>query len=81
MKTRITLTIDPKISFKAKTVAREKGTSLSALVEELLASVSGMETPDETIAFSEKWRGKVQLREGNDTRLDKLKSKYALDNE
>lgn len=79
MKTRITLTIDPKISYKAKTVAREKGTSLSALVEELLASVSGMEIPDETIAFSEKWRGKEQLRSGNDPRLIKLKLKYTLD--
>ena len=77
MKSRITLTIEPSVSHRAKAVARERGTSLSGLVEQLLAREAGISTVREG-SFSARWAGRMELADKNDRRFDTLKRKYAL---
>lgn len=78
MKTRITLTIDPAVSHRAKEVARREGVSLSSMVEKMLADVSGIsETPSKP-CFTERWRGRMTLRPPQDERARKLREKYDL---
>jgi hypothetical protein len=82
MKDRITLTIDPGTARRAKKIAHERNTSVSALVEELLDSAyltADMDTP----SFVEKWAGKFKVRKRSktDPRLEELKRRYHLDRE
>lgn len=77
MKTRITLTIEPSVTHRAKAVARARGTSLSGLVEQLLAREAGVPAAREE-SFSARWAGRMKLADKNDPRFDALKRKYAL---
>ena len=61
MKTRMTITIEPGVSHRAKAVARAQGTSLSGLVESLLAREAGMVAPVDKVSFGEKWTGALKL--------------------
>ncbi|MCH8475748.1 MAG: DUF6364 family protein [Opitutales bacterium] len=79
MKTRVTLTVDPKVSHRAKEVARRQGTSLSALVEKLLTEAAGKKEPAKPQApFSRRWKGKRQLASPSDERAKRLHAKYQL---
>ena len=79
MKTRLTLTIEPEVSHRAKAVARAKGTSLSGLVESLLARETGFQKAPKKITFAKKWAGRLQLLDGlEDTRSRFLKERYGL---
>ncbi len=78
MKTRVTLTVDPKVSHRAKDVARRQGISFSALVEKLLAEVSSMERETRQKSFSQRWRGRMRLKTLADDRSLRLKTKYHL---
>jgi len=78
MKMRMTLTIEPEISHRAKAFARSKGTSLSGLVESLLAREAGIVTSEKTISFGKKWAGRLQLAAKNEARFDSLKERYGL---
>jgi hypothetical protein len=79
IKTRLTLTIDPKVSHIAKDFARCQGLSLSALVEKLLSEVSGhKQTHPQRARFSQRWKGKMQLTSARDHRTLRLKVKYNL---
>ena len=78
MKTRMTLTIEPEISHRAKAFARSKGTSLSGLVESLLAREAGIVTSEKNISFGKKWAGRLQLAAKNEARFDSLKERYGL---
>jgi hypothetical protein len=79
VKTRVTITLDPGVVRRAKTVARSRKTNLSALVEDLLKR-----TAERGIAprasFAHKWAGKLTLREsvGKDDLLDAMKARYDL---
>lgn len=77
---RMTLTIEPEISHRAKAFARSKGTSLSSLVETLLARESGLESAKgkKVTPFAEKWAGRLQLASKNEPRFDALKERYGL---
>jgi hypothetical protein len=79
MKQRVTLTIDPQVSHAAKLAAAKRGTSVSGLVESLLARETGtFPTPAEAEPFSRRWAGTMKdIRQG-DARLDRLKAKYNL---
>lgn len=82
MKSRITLTVDPRVTHSAKRAARLRNKSLSALVEDLLREVSMADSgdaPDPKQSFSERWAGKLKLehREG-DARFEALAGKYDL---
>jgi hypothetical protein len=78
MKMRMTLTIEPEISHRAKAFARSKGTSLSGLVESLLAREAGMTTSEKKISFGKKWAGRLQLAAKNEARFDSLKERYGI---
>lgn len=78
MKTRVTLTLEPRISHRAKSVARARGTSLSGLVEQLLAKESGEQPEAAKIPFHRKWAGKLQLVDPSGPRFDYLIKKYGL---
>lgn len=78
MKTRITLTVDPTVSHRAKDVARRQGISLSALVERLLREAAGPAPKTRTLSFSERWRGKMELAEPQEERAARLHAKYKL---
>ncbi|MCC5843191.1 MAG: hypothetical protein JJU05_02960 [Verrucomicrobia bacterium] len=79
MKTRITLTIDPGVSHRAKEVARREGVSLSAMVEKMLLEVSRMSENPARPSFSERWRGRMVLKQPRDTHTKKLHEKYGLE--
>lgn len=78
MKKRITLTIEPEISHRAKAVARARGTSLSGLVEKLLASEAQVPTARKEVSFSKKWGGRLKIVSKIDPRFDYLKERYSL---
>jgi len=78
MKTRMTLTIEPEISHRAKAFARSKGTSLSGLVESLLAREAGIVTSEKNISFGKKWAGSLQLASKSEARFDSLTERYGL---
>ncbi len=80
MKTKLTLTIDQGISHRAKSLARQRGSSLSQLVEDLLADQMGAKVrASAKVAFSKRWAGRMTLSETNDVRSSRLKQKYRLD--
>jgi hypothetical protein len=79
MKTRLTLTIDPKVSPSAKEFSRCQGLSLSALIEKLLSETCGQkQTRPQRLSFSQRWKGKMQLTPARDQRTLRLKAKYKL---
>lgn len=82
MKTRVTLTLEPTISHKAKRLARLRNTSVSALVESLLTRETDNVNSEGTQVFqglfSQRWAGKLELKASDDTRYLALKEKYRL---
>jgi len=79
MKTRITLTIEPTISHRAKAVARARGMSVSSLVESLLAGEIGeIRERRESRSFSERWAGRLGVKRKAGARYERLKSKYGI---
>mgnify|MGYP000101850602 CR=1 FL=1 len=78
MKTRVTLTLEPRITHQAKSVARQRGTSLSGLVDQLLAKECGEPPKESEIPFHRKWGGKLRISDQSGPRFDYLKKKYAL---
>ena len=81
MKGRITLTIDPAIVRRAKKIALERKTSVSALVEGLLRGAPIDSEPKKS--FSKTWAGKFKITKSKayDPRLAALKKKYDLPEE
>ena len=78
MKSRLNLTVDPRVSHRAKDLARRRGVSLSAMVEQLLADATGRPAKDHRPSFSQRWRGKMQLTKKPEERSTKLFEKYNL---
>jgi hypothetical protein len=79
MKTKLTLTIDPRVTHSAKQVAKKNGVSLSSMVEKVLAEATGLSHPSETSSsFSQRWRGQMQLKENDSLRAQKLRAKHGL---
>ncbi len=79
MRSRINLTIDPKIAHRAKQYAKREKTSLSAIVEEYLdtRTKGNQSEANRSLTFTEKWKGTMTLKSGEtDDRLNKLKEKY-----
>lgn len=73
MKAKLTLTIDRDLVPRAKRIARERGVSLSSIVEGLLRELTGGGRP----SFAERWRGAFEpaAREG-DPRYEALMDKH-----
>ncbi len=79
MKNRLSLTIDPRIARQAKRVAKKRNTSLSALVEQLLAKESADTTkPESAKPFSQRWKGKLKVAAKDEARFQKLAAKHQL---
>lgn len=80
VKTRVTITLDPKVIRKAKAVARLRHTNLSSLIEDLLIQTTRRGTRSHA-GFAKRWTGRFDLRhsEGDDALLDALKQRYGLD--
>lgn len=77
MKDRVTLTLDPAVTHRAKSAARARGMSFSGLVESLLAmETGGAAEGDEP--FHRKWVGKLKLAEREGPRFEYLRRKYQL---
>ena len=76
MKTRMTITIEPGVSHRAKAVARAQGTSLSGFVEFLLAREAGMVAPVDKVSFGEKWTGALKLAPNQEARARQLRERY-----
>jgi hypothetical protein len=78
MKDRVTLTIDPEIVSRAKRIAHQRKTTVSALVEDLIRQTPISAKLEED--FVEKWAGKLRVRKpaGHDARFEHLKKKYGL---
>jgi hypothetical protein len=80
MKKRITLTIDPLLARRAKQLAHNRHTSVSALIEEFVRAAPLSPDADGK-SFVEKWAGKFQVAKPAqpDARLEALKAHYHLD--
>jgi hypothetical protein len=81
MKSRVTITLGPDVIQQAKSMARDRKTSLSGLIENLLKhSQDQSQTSNKTISFSRKWAGKLELcKTQNDPLLDALKAHHNLE--
>jgi len=79
MKTRVTITLNPIVIRKAKSIARLRRTNLSALIEDLLIQTTQRGTK-RRIRFTRKWAGKFKVRSssGRDDLLEALKQRYKL---
>ena len=79
MKRRITLTIDPAVTRRAKKLAYTRQTSVSALVEEFLRSAP-MAGGEKATSFLDRWTGKFKVARGRrgDSRMKALKARYRL---
>ncbi len=81
MKTKISLTVDPRVTHRAKRYARSKNTSLSALVEELLKKVSSEEPAEPAgtqASFSDRWSGRLKVAKKEESRFRHLADKYEI---
>ncbi|HEX7184876.1 MAG TPA: DUF6364 family protein [Thermoanaerobaculia bacterium] len=72
MKTKLTVTIDEELIPKAKRYARQRGISLSQLIETSLRST----TEGEETTFSQRWRGKFEPANRDDERYKALAKRY-----
>jgi hypothetical protein len=79
VKTRVTITLDPRVIQRAKSVARARRTNLSALIESLLVQTADLAVA-KPISFSQKGAGKLSVRDsgGSDPLLDAMKIRYGL---
>jgi hypothetical protein len=79
VKRRVTLTIDPAISRRARRLAHVRRTSVSALVEGFLRSAPLAEG-DRRISFVQRWAGKFMPARSaaSDARMKALKRRYRL---
>lgn len=73
MKTRITLSVDPETSERARRLARERNTTVSGLFSEFVGTQEGLAAE----RFVEKWAGHAVVRENpGDVRYEYLRQKY-----
>ena len=79
MKRRITLSIDPSVTRRAKKLAHARQTSVSALVEQFLRAAP-LADGEKATSFVERWTGKFTLArtKENDQRMNALKARYRL---
>ena len=73
MKAKLTITIAEELVPRAKQYARDRGLSLSELVESSLRIVT---EETEGTSFSQRWRGKFQAAGGSSDRYNALAKRY-----
>ena len=72
MKRKLTITVDAELLPRAKRYARERGVSLSSLVEEALREMTEEARP----SFVDRWRGRFEAANRGDDRFRALAEKY-----
>lgn len=72
MKTKLTVTVDRDLLPQAKRYARERGVSLSSLIESALRDLAAEPGP----SFSQRWRGALEPAARDDERYRALMEKY-----
>ena len=72
MRTKLTITVDRDLVPRAKRYARERGLSLSRVIENALRELA----PEEGEAFSARWRGEFVPADRDDERYRQLAKKY-----
>lgn len=73
MKKKLTITIDDSVLPRAKRYARQRGVSLSSLIEASLREMAAEQGP----SFSKRWRGRFKPADSTgDPRYDALAKKY-----
>ena len=72
MKKKLTVTVDAELLPVAKRYARSRGVSLSSIIEQSLRELAGAET----LSFSARWRGQLQVAHRDDPRFEALSRKY-----
>lgn len=72
MKTKLTVTVDRDLIPQAKRLARERGVSLSSIIEGALRELTGGAQP----SFARRWRGTFEPAERADVRYQALTEKY-----
>ena len=72
MKTKLTITVDRDLVPRAKQMARERGVSLSSIIEGALRELTEPDAP----SFSQRWRGAFRLSDEADARAEALRNKY-----
>ncbi|MBL6839055.1 MAG: hypothetical protein ISQ75_08295 [Puniceicoccaceae bacterium] len=81
MKSRLSLTLDPKVTHRAKRYAQVHNVSLSALVEDLLdktASEGDLITEPTVKTFSQRWKNSFRPAQRSNERYNRLAEKYDL---
>lgn len=73
MKSKLTITVDRELVPRAKRYARQRGVSLSSLIEAALVEMTGSEDGSD---FVDTWRGRMTLAERDDDRYRALAEKY-----
>ena len=71
-KTKLTITVDRTLVPRAKRYARDRGVSLSSLIENALREMAGDEPP----SFVDRWRGRFEPARKDDDRFRALAEKY-----
>ena len=74
MKTKLTVTIDETLLPRAKRYARQRGVSLSGLIETALKEIGA----EASRPFSERWRGGFRPAGHRDARYRTLADRYGL---
>jgi post-segregation antitoxin (ccd killing protein) len=73
MKAKLTITVDRDLVPRAKRYAKQRGVSLSSLIETALEE---MTDTAESRSFVDQWRGSMRLSERDDERTRALLEKY-----
>jgi predicted transcriptional regulator len=77
MKKRITISIDPEISRRAKQLARQRKTTVSGLIQDLIAQSGQGDSNTARESFVTRWEGKLKIqRRKDDPRFAYLEAKY-----
>jgi hypothetical protein len=72
MKTKLTVTVDRDLIPVAKQMARERGVSLSSIIEGALRQMTEPLAP----TFSQRWKGAFEWTDREDPRARALREKY-----
>jgi hypothetical protein len=78
VKKRITLTISPEVSQRAKMLARNRNTSVSHLIETLIDQAASSDAVAGHASLVQRWRGKLTTRVREEPKFHFLKKKYDL---
>jgi hypothetical protein len=79
VKSRVTITLDPVVLGQARTQARLRGVSLSALIEDRLKQAL-QHSLAPNLSFTKKWAGQLTVRQDSqDALLNALKTRHKLE--